>query len=96
MVANTLQVQLEFPRELLGVLNVPEPHLVDRLKQLLVLELFREGYISSGKGAELLGLSKAQFIPLLAQQHLNYFTELPEEVDAEVAEVDQFLRGERV
>ena len=92
MVTNTLQVQLEFPRELLGVLNVPEPRLVDRLKQLLVLELFREGYISSGKGAELLGMSKAQFIPLLAQQNINYFTELPEEVDADVADVEYLLQ----
>ena len=94
MVANTIQVNIEFPRDLLGVLDIPEPRLVDRLRELIALELFREGSISSGKGAELLGMSKTQFIHLLAQHGINYFTELPEELEADVAAVEQLLSRE--
>jgi predicted HTH domain antitoxin len=86
-----LKISLELPRDLLGALNVPETGLSTRLKELIALELFREGRISSGKGAELLGLSKAEFIQLLARYNINYFTESPAELIAEVAALEQLL-----
>jgi len=52
---DTLTVRLQFPRDLLGALEVPQERLEARLRELIVLQLFREGRISSGKGAELLG-----------------------------------------
>lgn len=62
---NTLTVNLDFPRDLLGVFNVPEGKLGDRIRELIALELFREGRISSGKGAELVGVSKITFVRFL-------------------------------
>lgn len=62
-----------------------------RLQELIALELFREGRISSGKGAELLGLSKLEFIQLLAQHGIAYFTESPEELAAEVQMLERLL-----
>jgi len=55
---STLTVALDLPRDLLGVLDVPHAQLETRLRELIALELFREGRISSGKGAELLVASK--------------------------------------
>lgn len=91
MLTDNIHVNLEFPRDLLGVLNVPETRLEGRLRELIALELFREGHISSGKGAELLGISKEKFIHLLAQHGINYFTELPEELASDVAALEQLL-----
>ena len=88
---STLTVSLEVPRDLLGVLEVPQEQLEARLRELIALELFREGRISSGKGAELLGLSKLEFIQLLAQYRVSYFTESPEELEAEVKMLEQLL-----
>jgi predicted HTH domain antitoxin len=88
---STLTVSLELPRDLIGALEVPEIHLETRLRELIALELFREGRISSGKGAELLGVPKWGFIQLLAQYGLNYFTESPEELVAEVATLEWLL-----
>ena len=62
-----------------------------RLRELIALELFREGRISSGKGAELLGVPKLVFIQLLARHGIPYFTESPGELVAEVAMLDQLL-----
>jgi len=76
---------------LLGALDVPEAQLEPRVRELIALELFREGRISSGKGAELLGISKREFIQLLAQHQIPYFTESPEELTAEVETVEQLL-----
>jgi predicted HTH domain antitoxin len=65
-------------------LEVPQERLEARLRELIVLQLFREGRISSGKGAELLGISKLEFIQLLARHGIPYFTEAPEELISEV------------
>lgn len=88
---STLTVSLELPRDLLGALNVPAGRAETRLRELIALELFREGRISSGKGAELLGVSKWEFIQLLARHGVPYFTESPGELAAEVATVERLL-----
>ena len=61
------------------------------MKTLIALELFRQDRISSGKAAELLDISKAAFIQLLARYDIPYFTETPEELDAQVAAVRRRL-----
>ena len=87
----TLTVALELPRDLLGALEVPQTQVETRLRELIALELFREGRISSGKGAELLGVPKLAFIQLLSQHGIDYFTASPEELEAEVVVLDQLL-----
>ncbi len=93
---STMTVALELPRDLLGALEVPQAQMEARLRELIALELFREGRISSGKGAELLGVSKVAFIQLLSQHGIDYFTESPEELKAEVAMLEQLLGDDGV
>lgn len=93
---STVMVALELPRDLLGALEVPQTQMEARLRELIALELFREGRISSGKGAELLGVSKLAFVQLLSQHGIDYFTESPEELEAEVTMLDQLLSDDSV
>jgi predicted HTH domain antitoxin len=86
-----LKVALELPRDLLGALDVPQVEVEARLRELIALELFRERRISSGKGAELLGVSKAEFVQLLARHDIDYFVESPEELAEEIAELARIL-----
>jgi predicted HTH domain antitoxin len=92
---STLTVTMHVPRDVLGVLDVPPTRLEAQLQELIVLELVRERRISSGNGAEWLGISKLAFIQLLAQRGIPYFTESPEELVAEVTMLGQVL-GELV
>ncbi len=80
-------MSLELPRDLLGALDIPEGRLQSRVRELIALELLREGHISSGKAAELLGISKGEFVLLMAQHDVPYFTESPDELAAEVATI---------
>ena len=64
-----------------------------RLQELLVVELVREGRISTGKGAELLGISKWSFIQVLAERGVDYFTESPEELAAQVEDLQHVLES---
>lgn len=82
---SNLNVNLQIPRDLLGALDIPEAQLKGCILELVALELFRQERISTGKAAELLGISKWEFIQLLAQHDIPYFTESPNELAAEVA-----------
>lgn len=87
-----LTVSLSLPRDLLGTLDVSESQLAGRILELLALELFRQGRISTGKGAELLGISKADFIHLLDRHQIPYFTTTSAELEMEVATVETLLK----
>ncbi len=90
----TLTVALRLPRDLLAALDVSSAQLEPRLLELIALELFREGLISSGKGAEILELSKIEFVQLLAQRGICYFRESPEELAADVQAIELFDQEE--
>lgn len=91
---DSLTVELELPRDLLGTLQVAEHELGPELKRLIALRLFQEERISSGKAAELLGVSKTEFIDLLDRHGIAYFTETPEELAAQVETLRDLLGDE--
>lgn len=86
-----LTVRLNLPRDLLGVLDVSETGLENRLRELIAIELFREGRISSGKGGELVGISKWDFIQLLTRYNVPYFNQTPEDLVGEVQLIETLL-----
>jgi predicted HTH domain antitoxin len=67
-----LRIEIELPRDLLIALNVPVEHIGSKVKEWIVLELFRDGKISAGKSATVLGIPKGQFINLLSQYRIPY------------------------
>ena len=78
----------EDARDLLSAPDRPASQVEDELRELIALALFREGHISSGMAAELLGMSKLQFVQLLAQHDIPYFTESPDELIDGVKQLD--------
>jgi predicted HTH domain antitoxin len=80
-----LKVEIELPEKLLAALDVPESELGKQARGWVLLELFQEGKISSGKAAEFLGLSKAQFLDLLNERHLPYLDADPGDLEREIA-----------
>lgn len=89
---NMLTVKLDFPRNILGVLDIPERQLGNRLRELIVLELVREARISSGKGAEMTGMGKKDFIRLMARNGISCFTETPDELSEQVEKMENLLK----
>jgi predicted HTH domain antitoxin len=85
---SALRVEIELPQELVAVLNVPEADLGRRATEWVILELFQEGEISSGKAAEILGLSKSRFLDLLDARKLPF-------LDAEPGELERDLGAAR-
>lgn len=88
---NDLTVSLQVPRDLLETLDVSENQMAGQLLELVALELFRQGRISTGKGAELLGISKWGFVQILSRHNIPYFTDSPEELEWEVNVAEALL-----
>ncbi|MCL4506327.1 MAG: UPF0175 family protein [Chloroflexi bacterium] len=81
---DTIQVSIKIPRDLAGALDIPLADLAPYLQEMVALELFRQGRISSGKAAELMGITKIEFMRLLGKHNIPYFTLSPNELEAEV------------
>lgn len=80
-----MKVEIELPRNLLAALDIHESELGRLAKEWVLIELFLEGKISAGKAAEVLGLSKAQFLDLLDERNLPYLDADLKELEREAA-----------
>lgn len=81
------RIRVSLPAQVVQLIDPAGTNVSARVAEALVLELFVEGRISSGKAAELLGISKDTFRELLDERGIPYFQQTIEEVleDAQVA-----------
>jgi hypothetical protein len=68
---STVPVNLD--SALVALLHSQNQPVEQALRDIVVLELYRRGTISSGKGAELLGMSRQQFIGYASHLGLAFF-----------------------
>jgi predicted HTH domain antitoxin len=64
---STFTIEVQFPSALRD-LGCSDEEIRREVPMLLVLKRFREGALSSGKAASLLGLSRREFLELLARE----------------------------
>ena len=55
-------------------------------RELIILELYRQGRIAAGKAAELLGIDRAHFLQVASQTGAPYFEMTTREWNEEVSE----------
>ena len=79
-------VQIELDQDLVALLEELRRPVKQAARELIVLELYRQGELSSGKAAQLLGLEREDFIRHASAQGIPYFQlrgeELHQELDA--------------
>jgi len=69
---NTISIDLE--EDLVALLHQSNQPVDRTARELIVLELYRRGTISSGKAAQLLGMSRLEFIQYASRLGIPYFT----------------------
>jgi predicted HTH domain antitoxin len=57
------------------------------IAEWIVLSLFTEGHVSSGKAARLLNINRVEFLALLRTRGIAYINYTPEELEEEFAAV---------
>ena len=69
---STLSIDLE--DDVVALLRQSNQPVERAVRELIVLELYRRGAISSGKAASLLGISRIEFIHNASRLGIPYFT----------------------
>ena len=60
----TGNIQVSFPEELGFALKMHEPEFANEMRRLAIVKLYELGKLSSGKAAQLLGISRLAFLEL--------------------------------
>ena len=84
------EVKLDLPPDLLKLLQ-EMGDVQQTIKECIVLELYRRGEISSGKAAELLGMSRIDFIQYSGRLGIPFFRYSPEELEEELRQMRELL-----
>lgn len=79
-------VQLELGEDLVALIQRGNQPIQQTARELIVLELYRQGRVSSGKAAQLLGMSRWEFVPYASRLGLPFFDLTTEEWEAEKAQ----------
>ncbi len=77
-------VSVDIPPEVVELLGPGPSRAAACLKRLALIELFRRGEVSSGYAAEVLGMSRWDFIRLLGEHGVPYVDMTAEELEADV------------
>lgn len=78
-------IQLHLEDELVRLLSETDRPLDRTVREMLVLELYRRGTLSSGKAAEFLGMKRIEFIQHASRLGIPYFDLTEEEWESERA-----------
>ena len=82
-----MTINIPLDAELTGLLQMFDKPVPDTARELIVLELYRQGKISSGKAAELVGMPRIAFIQHASDLGIPFFDMTEEEWRAEVDQV---------
>lgn len=81
-------VRIEIDEPLAAILHQTNQPVQEAGREMIVLELYRRGAISSGKAAELLGTQRIAFIQHASRLGIPYFALTEDEWEGEMASLE--------
>ena len=78
------KILIKMPTDIIPIFTKKEEELANKIKELAVIELFREGKISSGKAADILGMQRFEFIRYISRQGIPYCDMDKEELERDI------------
>ncbi len=91
MAEKTIEIRLSEPLSRYGL---DQDEIQRRVAEWIVLSLFTEDRISSGKAAQLLGISRVEFLALLRAQRIAYIDYTRAELEEELAAAESLQPAE--
>jgi predicted HTH domain antitoxin len=82
--ANMGPVPVELDQDLVALLEELQRPAKQAARELIVLELYRQGEVSSGRAAQLLGKEREEFIRYASEQGISYFQLEDDELQREL------------
>lgn len=81
--------------DLIQILQGLDKPVDEAARELIVLELYRQRRISSGKAGELMGMERVVFIQYSSSLGIPFFNMTPEELRSDVANIEEALKSDR-
>jgi predicted HTH domain antitoxin len=78
------KIEVDVPEEVLISLKETTATIPHQLRVLAAVKLFELGKLSSGRAAQLAGMSRVQFLLCLGQYQVSPFPMTPEELERDV------------
>lgn len=92
-------ITLRYPEGLASAVQTTPEELEAQIRLMAALKMFELGKLSSGKAAELAGLSRAEFFEMCGRYRVSVFNyspdELPGEIEADVKAVRETANAGR-
>ncbi len=86
-------VKIDVAEDLAALLNQTNQPLEKVAREMIVLELYRRGTLSSGKAAELLGMPRLDFIKHASKLGIPYIDMTSDEWEREKSALDAWPRS---
>ena len=77
-------IVMSLPDDLAASIELTPEELASQVRLMAALKMFEIGKISTGKAAELAGLTRVDFIEACGRYHVSMFNYQPDEVEAEL------------
>jgi predicted HTH domain antitoxin len=88
---DSVRIEIEVPKSLLNYIDYNDKNNLNKLSKLMLYQLIKEGKISFGKAAEILGMNKITFITDLGKMGMPYFDSSIDEVMEDAKNVGIFM-----
>jgi predicted HTH domain antitoxin len=82
-------IQLELEDDLAALLQGANRPIEQTAREMIVLELYRQGRVSSGKAAQLLGMPRWEFVPFASRLGLPFFDMTADEWELEKSQASE-------
>lgn len=88
---NTVRIEFDMPSEILNYISNDDINYNNKVRELIIYALIKEGKISYGKGAEILGINKIDYITDLGKLGIPYFDDKYREIEEDLSSLDKVL-----
>lgn len=87
------ELKIKYPTGFEQAVHMTKEEMEQHIRLMAALKMFELGKISSGKAAELAGISRIDFLETCARYRVSVFNYPPDEVESEVKKDLETLRG---
>ena len=78
----TKELRIKYPAGFERAVHLTKEELEQHLRLMAALKMFELGKISSGKAAELAGISRVEFLETCGRYHVSVFNYLDDEISS--------------
>ena len=80
----TEELTIKYPSGFENAVHLSKEEMEQHIRLMAALKMFELGKVSSGKAAELAGMSRVEFIETCGRYHVSVFNYTPEELEKEI------------